>query len=52
MRQWQLKRLFLHAEKLEMTIPDIDFTLSIQAPLPQDLQHVLSYLDSNHVKTN
>jgi 23S rRNA pseudouridine955/2504/2580 synthase len=52
MRQWQLKRLFLHAEKLEITMPDIDFTLSIQAPLPQELQKVLSYLDSSHVKTN
>jgi len=51
MRQWQLKRLFLHAEKLEISLPEIDFSLSIQAPLPADLQQVLPYLDSHDAKT-
>jgi len=41
MRQNGLKRLFLHAEKLDIDLPDINYHLSTSAPLPDALQQTL-----------
>jgi 23S rRNA pseudouridine955/2504/2580 synthase len=46
MRQYTLKRLFLHAEKLLIELPEIDYTLTVQAPLPVPLQQVLNRLST------
>jgi 23S rRNA pseudouridine955/2504/2580 synthase len=51
MRQLKLKRLFLHAEKLSLTLPEINFQLSVTAPLPSSLKQTLHHLDTIHVKT-
>ena len=45
MRAQSLKRLFLHAEKLDIDLPEINYHLSIQAPLPAALQGVLNRLE-------
>ena len=45
MRQYTLKRLFLHAEKLSIELPEINYTLTVQAPLPISLQQVLNCLN-------
>lgn len=42
LRQQGLKRLFLHAFKLKFYLPSQDKEIKIEAPLPQDLQDVLS----------
>ncbi len=44
MHNYGLKRLFLHATKLEFSIPDINYHLAIQAPLPTTLQQILNKL--------
>jgi len=44
MRDYSLKRLFLHAAQLEIEIPDQNYQLSINAPLPTELQQVLNRL--------
>ncbi len=44
MRQFALKNLFLHAEKLVINLPEIDYHLTINAPLPAKLQQVLNNL--------
>ncbi|MDM8564064.1 23S rRNA pseudouridine(955/2504/2580) synthase RluC [Candidatus Halobeggiatoa sp. HSG11] len=44
MRQLALKNLFLHAEKLVINLPEIDYHLTINAPLPKNLQQVLKNL--------
>jgi 23S rRNA pseudouridine955/2504/2580 synthase len=44
MRHDKLKRLFLHAEKLEIFLPEIDYRVSAIAPLPPALQQVLNGL--------
>ncbi|HFC76649.1 MAG TPA: 23S rRNA pseudouridine(955/2504/2580) synthase, partial [Candidatus Moranbacteria bacterium] len=46
MRQLTLKNLFLHAEKLVIDLPEIDYHLTINAPLPENLQRVLTNLDN------
>ena len=51
MRQLKLKRLFLHAEKLSLTLSEINFQLSVTAPLPSSLKQTLHHLDTIHVKT-
>jgi 23S rRNA pseudouridine955/2504/2580 synthase len=45
MRAQSLKRLFLHAEKLDIDLPEINYHLSIKAPLPAVLQGVLNRLE-------
>ncbi|MCK5877631.1 MAG: 23S rRNA pseudouridine(955/2504/2580) synthase RluC [Candidatus Marithrix sp.] len=45
MRKLALKSLFLHAEKLVINLPEIDYHLTINAPLPKNLQQVLKNLD-------
>jgi len=44
MRLLALKNLFLHAEKLVINLPEIDYHLTINAPLPANLQKVLTSL--------
>jgi 23S rRNA pseudouridine955/2504/2580 synthase len=51
MQQVKLNRLFLHAEQLDIQIPEIDFNLLVKAPLPACLKQVLHRLDIGHVKT-
>ena len=51
MRQLKLNRLFLHAEKLSLTLPEINFQLVVAASLPANLEQTLHYLDTIHVKT-
>jgi len=46
MRYHKLKRLFLHAEKLEVDLPQINYHISTQAPLPSALQQVLNRLST------
>jgi 23S rRNA pseudouridine955/2504/2580 synthase len=50
MRHYTLKRLFLHAEKLEFVLPDINYRISVHAPLPAPLQQVLKRLEAADVK--
>lgn len=46
MRQhYNLKHLFLHANKLDIDLPEINYHLSIEAPLPPSLQQVVNNLD-------
>lgn len=45
MISYGLKRLFLHAVKLSFTMPDDGQKITIQAPLPDDLQKVLDKLN-------
>ena len=42
MRKLTLKNLFLHAEKLVIDLPEIDYHLTINAPLPANLQRILT----------
>jgi 23S rRNA pseudouridine955/2504/2580 synthase len=51
MRQLKLNRLFLHAEKLSLTLPELNFQLAVVAPLPPRLTQVLHHLDTVHVNT-
>ena len=44
MRAHGLKRLFLHAAALQIQIPELELNLTIDAPLPADLQGVLAKL--------
>ncbi len=46
LRQAGLRRLFLHAASLELTLPD-GKALKIDAPLPDDLQKVLKNLNND-----
>ena len=46
MKTLGLKRVFLHAEQLDMLHPVSEVTLRVQAPLPEDLTRVLDALDS------
>jgi len=41
MRHDKLKRLWLHAEKLDIDLPEINYHLSTSAPLPDALQQTL-----------
>ncbi len=52
MRRLSLKRLFLHAEKLDIFIPDINYRLAVRAPLPSALQQVLKRLAASHTELN
>jgi 23S rRNA pseudouridine955/2504/2580 synthase len=45
MKQFGLRRLFLHAHRIEFTDPAGDRVVSVTSPLPQDLQAVLDKLD-------
>ncbi len=46
MRNYGLKRLFLHASKISFTLtPDSEETIEVQAPLETSLQHTLKQLD-------
>jgi 23S rRNA pseudouridine955/2504/2580 synthase len=45
MRNYKLKRLFLHAEQLDINLPQINFSLTVHAPLPAELQYVLNHLE-------
>jgi 23S rRNA pseudouridine955/2504/2580 synthase len=47
MKQSGLRRLFLHAHRIEFSDPAGDRVVSITAPLCQDLQQVLDRLDRN-----
>lgn len=40
-----LKRLFLHASRVEFTLPNHDHGFSVEAPLDADLQTTLNYLN-------
>ncbi len=44
MRHYKLKRLFLHAEKLQIDLPEINYHVTVHAPLPTTLQEVLNCL--------
>ncbi len=44
-RKMRHQRLFLHAEKLDINVPDIKYHLAIHAPLPAPLLQVLKHLD-------
>jgi 23S rRNA pseudouridine955/2504/2580 synthase len=39
--KWGVKRLFLHAERLEFPHPDGGRKVVVEAPLPDDLREVL-----------
>jgi len=45
MKQFGLRRLFLHAHRIEFTDPAVDLNVSVTAPLCQDLRAVLDKLD-------
>jgi 23S rRNA pseudouridine955/2504/2580 synthase len=47
--EFKLKRLFLHAAKLEVQLPDTK--IRVTAPLPAALQDVLQQLDTHYGKT-
>jgi 23S rRNA pseudouridine955/2504/2580 synthase len=47
MKQFGLRRLFLHAHRIEFTDPAVDRVVSVTAPLCQDLRAVLDKLDHN-----
>jgi 23S rRNA pseudouridine955/2504/2580 synthase len=47
MKTLGLKRVFLHAEQLDMLHPVSEVTLRVQAPLPQELAEVLYTLRDN-----
>jgi len=40
--RWGLKRLFLHAERLEFPHPEGNRRVTVEAPLPEDLREVLT----------
>jgi 23S rRNA pseudouridine955/2504/2580 synthase len=40
-----LKRLFLHANRLSIRLPDTDYQVTLEAPLPPMLEQVLKRLD-------
>ncbi|MCK5524391.1 MAG: 23S rRNA pseudouridine(955/2504/2580) synthase RluC [Thiomargarita sp.] len=44
MRHDMLKRLFLHAEQLDIFLPDINYRITVHAPLSSALQQVLKRL--------
>jgi 23S rRNA pseudouridine1911/1915/1917 synthase len=44
----KLKRHFLHAERLSLTLPDENEARTFNAPLPNDLAHVLANLRKGH----
>lgn len=48
MKQKGLKRLFLHAQRLEFVMPDDGQVIKLTAPLPEDLQAVLKKLDMRY----
>lgn len=43
-RSFGLRRLFLHASEVSFSLPDHDGKLVIKAPLPTELEHVLTLL--------
>ncbi|HDN27154.1 MAG TPA: 23S rRNA pseudouridine(955/2504/2580) synthase RluC [Thioploca sp.] len=43
-RHLTLKRLFLHAEKLDINLPELGYRVTTHAPLPAPLQQVLDHL--------
>ena len=45
MKHFGLKRLFLHAIKIDFVMPDDEQRISVTAPLPNDLNTVLKKLD-------
>ena len=45
MKQFGLRRLFLHAHRIDFTDPAVDRNVSVTAPLCQDLRAVLDKLD-------
>lgn len=47
MRKLELNRMFLHASTLEFHHPIISKNMTITAPLPRDLAHVLNHLKPN-----
>ncbi|HEW98003.1 MAG: 23S rRNA pseudouridine(955/2504/2580) synthase RluC [Candidatus Parabeggiatoa sp. nov. 3] len=49
MRHYTLKRLFLHAEKLDIALPEINYHVTVHAPLPVPLQQVLKRLEAADV---
>jgi len=49
-KQYGLKRLFLHASRLEIHLPESDYHLSMTAPLPPVLQEVLQNLENANDK--
>jgi 23S rRNA pseudouridine955/2504/2580 synthase len=49
MKRFGLRRLFLHAHRIEFTEPAGDRVVSVTAPLCQDLQLVLASLDHDNV---
>lgn len=51
MRHYTLKRLFLHAEKLDIVLPQINYHVTVHAPLPAALQQVLNQLETLNVET-
>jgi len=52
MRQKGLKRLFLHARSIEFTLPSIDQTIKVVAPLDPELESCLHILSSQEVSDN
>lgn len=46
MRSLGLKRLFLHAKKIEFTLPSTGQTISVNAPLDDDLQQCIDKMSS------
>lgn len=45
LRTLGLKRLFLHARRLTFTLPESGYRLEVEAPLPEELQRVVSQLE-------
>ncbi len=48
--RWGLKRLFLHAERLEFPHPEGDRRTVVESPLPQELVDVLSAAGLSHAR--
>ena len=43
--RWGLRRMFLHARKLELPHPMTERKLRLEAPVPEDLLQVLSKMN-------
>ena len=43
--RWGLRRMFLHARKLELPHPMTDRPLRLEAPIPEELLQVLSKMN-------
>lgn len=46
MRTFKLNRLFLHAEQIKIHLPEPAYRVTVNAPLPTDLQQVLHQLET------